>query len=170
MSQFLAGCKRKSEVRQYFEHNDKTNKSSHLVQVESNGNNNPCRLQLDAKNPTNLKVKWSDLNIFLRRYRVMTSIDSLWFHTELGCHVHRRDTKVYANTVQGCTDILGHPTTIVRPVDTFVRRFNCCASTTCLYGKNFLPVWPLNCRTQKQNEPEPGDEGFVKLNNSGVSL
>jgi len=33
---------------------------------------------------------------------------------------------------------------------------------TGLCGQNFLPVWLLNCRMQKQNEPETGDEGFCE--------
>ncbi len=57
LSRLLAGRKRESEVWQCFEYNDKTNKSSCLVKVESDGNNKPCGLQLVGKNPTNLKVK-----------------------------------------------------------------------------------------------------------------
>jgi len=38
LSRLLAGRKRESEVWQYFESNDKTNKSSCLVKVESDGN------------------------------------------------------------------------------------------------------------------------------------
>jgi len=38
--------------------NDKKNKSSCLVKVESDGNNKPYGLQLVGKNQTNLRVKW----------------------------------------------------------------------------------------------------------------
>ena len=31
-----------------------------------------------------------------------------------------------------------------------------------LCGKIFFAVWPLNCQTQKHNEPESGDESFCK--------
>jgi len=62
-------------VWQFFECNNKTNKSLCLVKVESYGNKKPCGMQLVGKNPTNLKVKLNDLNnkekdlnIFLRRY------------------------------------------------------------------------------------------------------
>jgi len=103
-----------------------------------------------VKKPTNLKVKWNDLNIFLRRYRYW-SIDSLKVHTEPGCQIYRRDMKAYTNTLQGCTDILGQTTTIVWPIGTFGRKFNCCSGNMSL-RKEFS----LNCRTQKQNEPEPG--------------
>jgi len=31
-----------------------------------------------------------------------------------------------------------------------------------LCGQKFFVVWPLNCPTQKHNEPESGDESFCK--------
>jgi len=71
LSQLLAGCERASEVWHYFEYNDKMNKSSCLVRVESV--NKPCGLQLVGRNPTNHKVKWNDLNIFLRSNDIVTT-------------------------------------------------------------------------------------------------
>ena len=59
LSRLLAGRKSEREVWQYFEYsgNDKTNKCSCLVKVESDGNNKPCELLLVGKNPTNRRLR-----------------------------------------------------------------------------------------------------------------
>src|SRR6218665_1872627 len=51
----------------------------------------------------------------------------------------------------------------VRPVLPRVRG-DCHTGITGLCGKMLLPVWPLNCRTQKHNEQNLEMRIFVKLN------
>jgi len=166
VSRLLVWRKRESEVRQCFEYTDKTNKSSCLVKVESDCDNKSRGLQLVGKNPINLRVKWNDLNIYLRRYRVMTSFDPLTCSDSIQSLLVKYIDEIRRPTPKPMPWHSG-PADDHRMYDLLAplaEDYNCCAGITCLMWKEFSPCVALNCRTQKQNEPEPGDKDFVKLN------